>query len=256
MLLFSTIDEAKAEALAIEINTSGFAKLERALSADTLQHIRSHIETRAACHHGQYFAYHGEQALAGSLLAELVAEPAFKALLARIYFYGAGRAAHSEQIFPVLRCVQGLSGLKESNCFHYDATLLTVLVPICIPHEERGRGDLMIFANLRHVRATVLQNIIDKALVQNALSRRLITWAIQRGWLTPKTLPLMPGTIYFFWGYRSLHANQPCSPDFRRATALLHFGDPHAASFATRLILRLTQRRARRVIAQADSTRS
>jgi hypothetical protein len=67
---------------------------------------------------------------------------------------------------------------------------------------------------------------------------------------------LVPGTIYFFWGYRSLHANQPCDPEFRRATALFHFGDPHARSFATRLILKLNKRRTKRIIAKTGQTTS
>lgn len=256
MSQFFEIDEHRANQLANEINSNGFAKLDGVFSAQRLEQLRSYIEHEAEQHKGEYFSYHGEQALAGSLLASLGAAPEFKALLANLHRNGTGRAAHSDQIFPVLRCVQGISGLKESNYFHYDATVVTALVPICIPQEGEDRGDLVVFPNLRKVRSSVLLNIIEKALVQTPLSRKLITSAIQRGWLKPDTLQLVPGNIYFFWGYRSLHANLACNPELRRATALFHFGDPHADSFATRLIRMLNQRRARQVLAKNASTRS
>jgi hypothetical protein len=149
----------------------------------------------------------------------------------------------------VLRCVQGDSGRRESNCFHYDASLVTVLLPIEIPQQGVDCGDLIIFPNLRRVRSNVLFNVLEKALLQNALSRKLISAAIRRKLLQPKKLQLVPGNLYLFWGYRTLHANESCDPANRRATAIFHYGDPHAGSLATRLILKLNQRRARRATA-------
>jgi len=45
-----------------------------------------------------------------------------------------------------------------------------------------------------------------------------------------KQIPMVPCNLYFFWGYRTVHANEACDPDKIRATALFHFGDPHANS--------------------------
>jgi hypothetical protein len=50
---------------------------------------------------------------------------------------------------------------------------------------------------------------------------------------------MKPGNIYFFWGYRSIHANEPCDPNQIRATALLHFGDPYKASQARTFLRRV-----------------
>ena len=33
----------------------------------------------------------------------------------------------------VMRCVQGQTGRKESNCYHFDASLVTALLPVEIP---------------------------------------------------------------------------------------------------------------------------
>ncbi|WP_297842095.1 hypothetical protein [Pseudomonas sp.] len=248
-----SIDEKQVEQLANEIDSNGFAKLSGVVGEAELAQLRAYTDLHASQHPGEYFAYHGEQALAGSLLASVWADPAFKVLLARLYQQAAGESAPSDRIFPVLRCVQGNQGRRESNSFHFDATLVTALIPIFIPEQGEERGDLVLFPNLRTVRSFVLFNVIEKALLQNRFSRKFISAALDRGWLTADTLKLEPGNIYFFWGYRSLHANRPVSPDLKRATALFHFGDPHTGSLATQLILKFNQRRARQVSRKTGS---
>jgi hypothetical protein len=153
-----------------------------------------------------------------------------------------------------LRCVQGGSGRRESNCFHFDASLVTALLPIEIPQQGKPneRGDLLLFANRRRVRPSVLLNVLEKALVQNAFTRKLISLGIRLHLLRPQRLRLVPGNLYLFWGYRSLHANEPCNPAYRRATAIFHYGDPHAGSLLTSLILAVNQHRARRASQISD----
>lgn len=236
-----------------DIDTHGFARLEDALSPADLEQLRAFTDSRAAHHPGEYFAYHGETALAESLLASLWADSAIKQLLAGLFRHAAGRTSSSSQIFPVLRCVQGDIGRRESNCFHYDASLVTALIPIYIPQEGQECGDLMLFPNLRKVRSNVVFNVIEKSVMQNRLGRWVTCQAIDKGWAKPRVLKLKPGDIYLFWGYRTLHANQPCSAGLKRATAILHYGDPHSGSTATRVILGINQRRAARRSARTNT---
>jgi hypothetical protein len=247
MPLYFDTDEQLARRLTDEMNKQGFARLSDAVSTQELEHLRSWVDVQAQQHQGEYFAYHGEQQLGESPLASYWSDPGFKWLLASLYRHATGRLSGSEEIFPVLRCVQGSQGQRESNCFHYDASLVTALIPVFIPAEGEDRGDLMLFPNLRRVRSWVLLNVIEKALLQNKLTRKLICKAMQLDWLKPYVLRLEPGNAYFFWGYRTLHANKACSPGVKRATALFHFGDPHTGSLATRLILRINQGRAQRM---------
>lgn len=237
--------------LAHRIDTQGYACLKNLLNHDDLTQLRTFTDQQVQRHTGEYFACHGEQALAGCSLLKLCSSPTLQQLLADLYHLAAGQPSLSPRIFPVLRCVQGDQGLRESNCFHFDASLVTVLIPIYIPDEGEQRGDLMMFPNLRSASRSLLINLLHKTLLQNPLSRSVLGWAIGQGWLKPMIVHLVPGSIYLFWGYRSLHANQPCSPGVIRATAILHFGDPHHGSRITRLIRRLTERRATRVSAQA-----
>ncbi|WP_296262369.1 MULTISPECIES: hypothetical protein [unclassified Pseudomonas] len=253
MPLSFDMDEQLAKRLANEIDTNGFAKLSGAVTEVDLRQLRAWTDEQAARHQGEYFAYHGEAALGESLLASYWTDPQFKSLLAGLYRHAAQRDARSDRIFPVLRCVQGNQGKRESNAFHYDASLVTALVPVFIPTEGEERGDLMLFPNIRRVRSWVLFNVIEKALLQNKVTRGWILKGMQRKWLNPYVLRLEPGNVYFFWGYRTLHANQPCGADVKRATALFHFGDPHTGSLATRLILRINQGRARRMSNKAGN---
>lgn len=252
MPILSDFTPEHVQDIAREMDMHGYARLENALSAAELAQLRDFTDSRAARHPGEYFAYHGEAALAESLLASLWADTTVKQLLADLYRHAAGRTSSSNQIFPVLRCVQGDIGRRESNCFHYDASLVTALIPIHIPVDGEECGDLMLFPNLRKVRDNVVFNVIEKSLMQNRVSRWLTCQAIERGWARPRVLKLNPGDIYLFWGYRTLHANKPCSPNLKRATAILHYGDPHSGSTATRVILGLNQRRAARRSARTN----
>jgi hypothetical protein len=76
-----------------------------------------------------------------------------------------------------------------------------------------------------------LFNIVEKAILHNKLSQKLTAMAVEREWLKPVTIRLVPGNVYLFWDYRSLHGNDSCHPPHKpRATALYHFGDPHRDS--------------------------
>lgn len=247
------MDPLRIKQITEQIDAQGFSQISGALDASELQLLRTYTEGQAKLHRGEYFAHHGEQALSQSPLSSLWESADFQQMLASLYRSATGLASASSRIFPVLRCVQGNQGRRESNCFHFDASLVTVLVPVFIPTEGDERGDLMLFPNLRKVRHNAVFNAIEKALVQNAISRKLLVMAIQRGWLKPETLTLKPGDIYVFWGYRTLHANKPCGPEITRATAIFHFGDPHAGSLTTRLILHINQRRARRASLKAGA---
>ncbi len=246
---FRNLEAPALQLITYEMSNKGSACIANFLTSDQLKSLKESVRAEAEKHKGRYFAHHGGSEIESSLLGALGASPEFRNMLESIYQAGAGQAAYSNEILKVLRCVQGTSGRRESNCFHYDASLVTALLPIEIPQDGVDRGDLLLFPNGRRIRSNVLINVLEKALLQNALSRKLISAAIRHKFLRPQKLQLVPGNLYLFWGYRTLHANEPCDPDHRRATAIFHFGDPHAGSLATRLILKLNQRRARRATA-------
>ena len=165
------------------------------------------------------------------MLAELPQNEAFKSLCRRLYELGTGERAPDVEFYQIFRCLQGRSGQAHSYRFHYDSYVLTALLPVVIPNAGR-RGDLLVLPNTRRVRRLYLTNLLDKLLVDNAISQRILRAAARRRRLNTVAITMQPGNIYFFWGYRSVHTNEPCDPDKLRATALLHYGDPHRNSRA------------------------
>lgn len=243
---FKEIDTRTRSRLVADIRKQGFACLHNYLSAEQLARLRAELTEQALQHQGNYFAYHGGPMVECGLLGLMSASEQFRSLLDSVHRLSYAKPAYDTVIRQVLRCVQGHTGKRESNAFHYDASLITALVPIEIPQDAEQCGHLLMFPNLRPVRSSVLFNLLEKALLQNRLSRKLLVIAIARSWVQPLRLILQPGNLYLFWGYRSLHANEPCSPTHRRATALFHYGDPHAGSLLARLALQMTEQRARR----------
>lgn len=241
-----TAMDTSAAAQAADIDRNGFAVIKQYISAEVLEQGRAFIEQQAANHEGEYFAIHGIEALGGSIVAALALSAPLKETLAELYRLQTGREpAATEQIFPVIRCLQGRSGLKQSHFYHFDATAVTALLPLFIPTEGKHCGDLFIFPNLRRVRFNALRNVIEKAVLHNTISQKLVAFAVKRGWLRPIRLKLEPGNLYLFSGYRSLHANDQCDPAMLRATALFHFGNPHHDSLLARLLLGANKRRAK-----------
>jgi hypothetical protein len=137
-----------------------------------------------------------------------------------------------EGIYSVLRVLAGPVREERQMLFHYDASALTMIVPIYIPDGVPGAsGELVIFPNRRPFRRFVISNIVDKVLTQNRLYRWRLTRLFNR---KPEKylVQMKPGSVYVFWGYRTMHGNVTCAPDKLRVTLLLHYGDPHGGSLA------------------------
>jgi hypothetical protein len=156
----------------------------------------------------------------------------------------------ASEIYNVLRVITGPMPDEEPPLlFHYDATVITALVPIFIPPGEAEQaGDFVCFPNIRPIRNFVLINLLEKSLMQNPLTRFLFARKARLRRPSAKIIRLVPGNIYLFWGYRTYHANFSCLPNTLRATLLFHFGDPHLGSAVTRTILAVRRWRVNRRI--------
>ncbi|MFC3608143.1 hypothetical protein [Stutzerimonas tarimensis] len=244
--VLSSIDESALLHLAERMDREGYAVLEHVLSDDELQRARDYVAQQVAVHGHRYFSVHGVEALDDTLLGSFARLPLFHRLLSELYRQGLDHNPDpDERMFPVLRCLAGHNGRKQAHFYHFDATAVTALLPVVIPDDGPYRGDLFIFPNLRRFRRNVLINMLEKSLLQNTFSQRLIAHGIRRGLLRPITVRLVPGHLYLFWGYRSLHGNDECDPRLLRATALYHFGDVHRSSALARRVLGSNKREAK-----------
>ncbi len=175
--------------------------------------------------------------LAGSGVDELERLPEFKTFCSRLSHIAHGLPVEDVTFHTTFRCLTGASMVRHSLKFHYDSYLITVLLPVIIPTTGL-RGDFLIIPNTRPVRSTYIANIVDKALVDNRATQSTLRRKSGRStWI--KRVAMVPGSLYLFWGYRSIHTNDAIDESALRATALFHCIDPHRSSPTKRLLGRL-----------------
>jgi hypothetical protein len=176
------------------------------------------------------------------VLAEIGRSPGFSRICRRLFELGTGKSAAGEDFVQLVRCLQGATGQSNSNMFHYDSYVVTVIIAIAVPDSGR-RGDLVLFRNPRAIRRSYFANTFDKMMVDNPVSQWFFRFAARHDRPGVARVAIRPGTAYFIWGYRTLHANEPCDEDKLRVTAVFHLGNPHKDSFMRRMS-RAVRRRA------------
>jgi hypothetical protein len=219
-----------------EMDENGSGQLRDIVPSDVISAARRYVAGKLRLHRYEYFSYCGRDVLEGSVIADLSSLPALRQILAELYERSTGNTAPAVDLYPVLRVVAGKTGLRQSYLFHYDAYVVTAIVPIAIPRRGDQLGELIIYPKLRRVRRSVFVNLLEKLLLQNALARRAARQRLTQRVFGAKALRMEPGNIYFFWGYQSLHANEPCAGFGVRATLSFHLGDPHANSLLAKRI--------------------
>jgi hypothetical protein len=225
----STITYQDALQDAADIERQGYGALPGFVSQDELEPLRSIARVGAQQSRGESFYLTRLTAVSGTVLAELAQSTCFKNFCENLYELATGDTAPEEDFYFSFRCLQGASGQRDSYQFHYDSHIVTALLPVEIP-ESGPKGDLILFPHVRPIRRHYYSSLLDKLVLSNKLSQTTLRGAARRGRLGAIAIRMQPGTVYFFWGYRSIHANEPCEPDKLRATALFHYGDRHRNS--------------------------
>jgi hypothetical protein len=216
----------QVQLLVHDIETKGFACIPNYFPPADLQRMQQFVNGTIAQKEKEYVHFNGPDAVRGSGLEELGRSRPFVRLMHDLYRCSTGNTPIEEEFYQVLRCLAGKSGRKNSLIFHYDSYVVTALVPILIPKDGRT-GDLLMYPNTRRIRNAYLFNAIDKILIDNPATQRVLRACIDKKRFSPVRIKMMPGNIYLFWGYRSIHANEACDVDKVRATALFHYANPH-----------------------------
>lgn len=227
---------AEIDQLLWEMDENGFGRLRDIVPYNVISAARRYVAAKLRLHSKEYFSDCGRDVVEGSVIADLGSLLALRRILTELYERGTREAAPAADLYQVLRVVAGKTGLRQSYLFHYDAYVVTAVVPIAIPQRGDKHGDLIIYPKLRRVRRSIVVNLLEKSLLQNGLARRAARQKLTQRVLGAKVVRMQPGDIYFFWGYQSLHANQPCVSASIRATVSFHFGDPHKNSFLAKYI--------------------
>lgn len=215
------------DAIATEIDRSGYARLQEFISEIELEPLTLFAE-RALRNDQSYAEFSGTSDFSQTVWADIPRSDGFRALCDGVVERSGFRGIIDDGEYQKFRCLRGRGGAAHSMRFHYDTYLLTVLIPIAIP-SKGAPGNLLVMPSTRPVRHTYVSNLVDKALVDNPIAQRTLQARSKKLGATV-SIPLTPGDAYLFWGYRSLHTNEGCDSGALRATALLHYGDPHANS--------------------------
>jgi hypothetical protein len=224
-------------ALVRQIDADGFAAIEGFVTPGDLAAAQDFVRRKVAANGGNYLDFKGPDQLGGTFLQSLPADPGFVDLCHGIYEKSTGEPAPDAGFYQVLRCLSGSLARANSLNFHYDSYVLTALIPIIMPDHGKP-GDLLIIPNVRRVRSSYAGNMIDKVMLDNPLSQRVLRGLYARNSRLIRHIRLVPGTLYLFYGYRTIHTNEECDADAIRSTALFHYADPHAASGLKNLLRR------------------
>jgi hypothetical protein len=224
------------EEIASHLKEHGFYCLEKSLDPKALAAFQNEIKSLVSVKGKRYFSLINPYKDSESNFSLLDKSLNLKKFLFELARSGTEKDVSKSEILNVLRIVTGEKADGQSLKFHYDATVITALVPIMIPAGSvENSGHLLAHRNLRNIRKSALVNIAEKLILQNQIAQKIISIFTLRK-VENYICELKEGNIYFFYGYRTLHANLPVSPDYVRATLLFHFGDPHNDSFLIRSV--------------------
>lgn len=229
------IPDEEVARIAADMNREGYGILSNYVEEEELKPLRSIANAAVRMSGGEYVCFTGPDALAGTVLSQLPQSTAFKDLCRRLYELAVSETAPEVEFYQIFRCLHGATGARHSYRFHYNSYVLTALLPVEIP-KEGLRGDLLVIPGTRRIRRWYLSNILDKLIVHNKIAQTFLRMVTRRRSLNTVAIEMQPGNMYFFWGYCSVHTNEPCDPDKLRATALFHYGDPHRNSKVRALI--------------------
>jgi len=217
--------------VAERLDRTGFVCLENIILPDWLKDAQENVESWLAEYGEHGFCIIRASNETDTPAHRLVSDPGVRTIFENLARDRCPRGlGQNDEIYSVLRVLAGPERKATSFKFHYDAAVVTMLVPLFIPTEGAGRsGDLILFPNRRPFRRSATLNIFEKVITQNWLYRKRILQEFNRA---PEkySVQLKPGNAYLFWGYRTFHGNGHCAPNTVRATLLLHYGNPHGGN--------------------------
>lgn len=229
--------------LANQLDNDGVVRLQGVFSNEWLQAMRDSVTDDIAVHgDGDFFIAQADQEI-GSPAHQLVSDPALRQLFSEAARLRFPKGASAQEIRSSMLVRPGTAPKTRSNLFHYDACVLTMVVPIFIPRATIGtNGELAAFGNKRPFRRFVASHLVDMILTHNSLYRRHVTKKVLDA-PDKYIVPLQPGDAYLFWGYRTYHGNLVCAPGLLRTTLVVQYGQVHSDSGAMKVVWRLSRSR-------------
>ena len=226
---------------ATTMNERGYAVVPDFLSSGQLEEAVRFVREAVGQSGREYVGFDGTTQLAGTVFGRLGRDGVFLSLLHELWSLKTGASPPRQEVYHILRCLAGESGQANSMRFHYDSYVVTAVVPVIVPASAGTiTGRLVLLPKRRPIRRSYPRNVADKILIESSWSQRRFKRRHAAGGLTK--VELHPGHLVLFWGYETGHTNEACDPTAIRATAIYHFGEPHADAPTRRLASRVRRR--------------
>jgi hypothetical protein len=124
----------------------------------------------------------------------------------------------SGDAYPVLNILTSSKAQDAVEDWHFDATYITIAMPIIMPPPTaQGDGKFRIWPNVRPFSQSRMVDKIYWNLAKIDLIRRMTRNV---------AINLVPGNLYFFYGYRCYHGVDKLDASELRANCLMNFGGP------------------------------
>ena len=231
----NTSDE-NIEKIYHSLNLNGMHCIENSIPKNLIDEFRNEINEYLNENGKRYFSKINPADESNSVFSSIKDSRSFVTLINKLASKVLNRKIEDFESLNVLRVVTGKNAESQTLQFHYDAYAVTALIPIFIPEgRAEESGHLVAWLNLRNFRNMQIINMIEKILLQNRFTRKFLSFLVFRN---PEKYihKMIPGNIYLFWGYRTLHANLGVNKDFLRSTLLFHGGDVHQGSYLDRIV--------------------
>jgi hypothetical protein len=236
-----SLEGISASWLADQLDDHGVVRLRDVFSNEWLEALRAWVTARIADHGDGDFVITDADQKFGSPAQQLMSDPALRRLFHDAATLRCPSAAQNMRCGIPVR--SGTGPRARSNLFHYDASVLTMVVPIFLPESTVGScGELVAIGNKRPFRRFAASHLVDTILTQNSVYRRHVLKAVLDD---PEKyiVALQPGDACVFSGYRTYHGNLVCASGLLRATLVLQYGEVHADSPALRVAWRFSRSR-------------
>jgi hypothetical protein len=129
-----------------------------------------------------------------------------------------GYQVDRSDVYPAMNILQGKKAQDAIHNYHFDATFLTLAVPVFMPDSSAPqRGSFRIWPNVRSFSTSWLLHKIWWRMMGTR-------WIRDR--FRSVTVDFEPGSLYFFYGFRSWHGTCDLDDASLRANCLINVGGP------------------------------
>src|ERR1039458_2815254 len=214
---FATIIRTLSTRSVPSLDETGMAVLDEFIHPDFLAELRASVEQLTPlCYEGEKRKYLSGHELEHTGFYE-VRFSEFTIQLVNDILADFNIHLDASDIHPVLNILVGEKGQDSVKGWHFDASYLTIAMPVVMPPPGDRDGKFRIWPNVRPFSQSSWRNQLYCKLAKSGLLPRVAkNYAVN----------FIPGNLYLFYGFRSYHGTDSLDATQLRANCLMNYGGP------------------------------